>query len=283
MRDVLQRQRTDADARPRPQVLPAPEFTMEANPGTIDTALLDELAAAGVTRLSLGVQSFSRRLREASGSAGRADRKSRIALAAIRSARAGRSGTSIWCSASPASLGRKPPPTSIAAVAAGPTHISLYDLTYTPSYRDAVRVSAGAGRRRGCGRTSPRRTMPAASSRLVEAGILRATRCPISPCPAMSAGTTWGTGEGRTIWASAPRPFRRPAASAARTPARSADYLAGGPAEVEILDERTRLWEKAMLGLRTSEGVDETAVRPVLDPRGRRPSAPSGLPGKALW
>ena len=33
-----------------------------------------------------------------------------------------------------------------AAVAAGPTHISLYDLTYTPAF--AARVARTAGRRR---------------------------------------------------------------------------------------------------------------------------------------
>jgi coproporphyrinogen III oxidase-like Fe-S oxidoreductase len=42
-------------------------------------------------------------------------------------------------------------------------------------------------------------------------------------------------------------------------------YLAGEPPEVEQLDRRTRLWEMAMLGLRTTEGVDEQAVLPVLD------------------
>jgi oxygen-independent coproporphyrinogen III oxidase len=44
-----------------------------------------------------------------------------------------------------------------------------------------------------------------------------------------------------------------------------ADYLAGRPPEIEVLSPEMRLWEKAMLGLRTSEGVDEAAVLPVLD------------------
>lgn len=37
----------------------AREFTVEANPGTLSPALLDELLEAGVNRLSLGVQSFN--------------------------------------------------------------------------------------------------------------------------------------------------------------------------------------------------------------------------------
>ena len=42
-------------------------------------------------------------------------------------------------------------------------------------------------------------------------------------------------------------------------------YLAGRPPLIERLTPRTRLWEKAMLGLRTSDGVDEADVLPVLD------------------
>lgn len=45
----------------------AEEFTVEANPGTIDAALLKRLKAAGVNRLSFGVQSFSDALLRAIG------------------------------------------------------------------------------------------------------------------------------------------------------------------------------------------------------------------------
>ncbi|MBD3175155.1 MAG: radical SAM family heme chaperone HemW [Armatimonadia bacterium] len=40
------------------EVDPAAEITVEANPGVLDEALVDALLAAGVNRLSLGVQSF---------------------------------------------------------------------------------------------------------------------------------------------------------------------------------------------------------------------------------
>lgn len=43
------------------------EFTVEANPGTVDAALLKRLLAAGVNRLSFGVQSFSDALLSAIG------------------------------------------------------------------------------------------------------------------------------------------------------------------------------------------------------------------------
>ena len=45
----------------------AEEFTVEANPGTVDAALLAHLRTAGVNRLSFGVQSFSDTLLSAIG------------------------------------------------------------------------------------------------------------------------------------------------------------------------------------------------------------------------
>ena len=63
-----------------------------------------------------------------------------------------------------------------------------------------------------------------------------------------------------------------------------ADYLAGRPPQRRARSRpRTRLWEKAMLGLRTSEGVDEESVLPVLDAGGPGAAPGPGLPGEALW
>jgi oxygen-independent coproporphyrinogen-3 oxidase len=47
------------------------------------------------------------------------------------------------------------------------------------------------------------------------------------------------------------------------------DYLAGRSPDIEILPMATRLWEGAMLGLRTAEGLEEAAFLPVLDHRAR--------------
>ena len=44
--------------RVRPRLAPGAEVTVEANPETVEAGLLAELREAGVTRLSLGVQSF---------------------------------------------------------------------------------------------------------------------------------------------------------------------------------------------------------------------------------
>ena len=53
--------------------------------------------------------------------------------------------------------------------------------------------------------------------------------------------------------------------------------------DVEGLTPEIRLWEKAMLGLRTIEGVDEVEASPVLDPEGLRTAPGAGLPGETLW
>ena len=56
-----------SELRARLPLLGGAEITMEANPGTLDTARLKGFAAAGVNRLSLGVQSFEDRALKALG------------------------------------------------------------------------------------------------------------------------------------------------------------------------------------------------------------------------
>ena len=48
-----------SDVRMLVRLLPGAEVTMEANPGTLDRGRFAEFAAAGVNRLSLGIQSFN--------------------------------------------------------------------------------------------------------------------------------------------------------------------------------------------------------------------------------
>ncbi|HOL65635.1 MAG TPA: radical SAM family heme chaperone HemW, partial [Accumulibacter sp.] len=47
-----------ADCRSRLPLLPGAEITLEANPGTVDADKFAEFRAAGINRLSLGIQSF---------------------------------------------------------------------------------------------------------------------------------------------------------------------------------------------------------------------------------
>jgi oxygen-independent coproporphyrinogen-3 oxidase len=164
-----------------------PEFTVEANPGTIDAPLLTALAEAGVTRLSLGVQSFSAALRAALGRRVTQDEIG-SALAAIRS-----TGWQDWnldlifgipgqeWAAAAADLE--------AAVQASPCHISLYDLTYTPP--SLLGWSDDSGRP-PCGRPPPSlkstTRMRWGSWKLPAIG---ATRFQTSRFPGTSVVTTW--------------------------------------------------------------------------------------------
>jgi len=237
------------------------EFTVEANPGTIDACLLEGLAAAGVTRLSLGVQSFAPALRAALGR--------RVSQKEIDGAIAALGGTGwrewnldlvfgipgqSWCEAV-ADLE--------AAVATGPAHISLYDLTYTPAFQRRVEAGLGAGARRAAGAFAEQYYAEAAAC-LEAAGYDRYEvsnfALPGHECRHNQA--YWRGDDYVGIGAAAVST----AGGERRTNPRSvAGYLAGHSPQIERLSPATRLWEKAMLGLRTNEGIDEAAVLPVLD------------------
>jgi oxygen-independent coproporphyrinogen-3 oxidase len=267
---------------------PASEFTIEANPGTIDAPLLEGLAHGGVTRLSLGVQSFAPALRAALGR--------RVAQEEIASAFAAIAATG-WREwnldlvfGTPGQTWELAAADVDAAVAAGPTHISLYDLTYTPEFEARVNGAFGAraGAQPGAQAGAPagvtaREAAGAfaehyyadAVARLEAAGYLRYEvsnfALPGHECRhnlAYWRGEDYlGIGAAAVSTLSVGAPVT--AAERRTNPRTVADYLAGAPGEIEMLRPETRLWEKAMLGLRTSEGVDESAVLSVLDQTAR--------------
>jgi len=242
------------------------EFTIEANPGTIDAELLAGLLEAGVTRVSLGVQSFSPRLRDSLGRrTGQAEVEA--ALRDVREAASGPKPLREWnidlvfgipgqdWVAAAADLD--------AAIAAGPTHISLYDLTYTARYAARIRRTAGAGAPSAAGAFTEE-YLSAAAARLEAGGYLRYEvsnfALPGHECRHNQA--YWRGGDYVGIGASA---VSTVGSERLTNPAEVAGYLRGRPAEVELLSPRARLWERAMLGLRTAQGVVEDDVRPALD------------------
>ena len=115
--------------RTRLQVLPEAEITMEANPGTFEAARFRGYRDAGVTRLSLGVQSFDDAKLAALGRVHGADEARRALAAALR----------IFPTVN-ADLMYALPGQSLdealadvrEAVAAGSPHISAYHLTLEP-------------------------------------------------------------------------------------------------------------------------------------------------------
>jgi len=244
---------------------PAFELTVEANPGTIDASLLDRLAAAGATRLSLGIQSFAPRLRAALGrrvTQGEID----AALAAISSV-----GWREWnldlVFGIPGQTWAEARADLDAAVAAGPTHISLYDLTYTPRYDVRVDATVGAGARRAAGAFAEQH-YAAAVSRLEAAGYRRYEVSNFA-IPGHECRHNQAYWRGEDYLGAGAAAVSTVGLERRTNPRSVVDYLAGVPPVVEALSLRTRLWEKAMLGLRTLEGVDETEVLPVLDEAAR--------------
>ncbi len=240
------------------------EFTIEANPGTIDARLLRELVEAGVTRVSLGVQSFAPRSRAALG---RRSSQSEIedALRDVRAVAAGHRlqewnldlvfgipGQS-WAEAA-ADLD--------AAVAAGPTHISLYDLTYTPAFAARVARTAGAGAQGAAGAFAEE-YLPTAAGRLEAAGYRRYEVSNFAP-PGHECRHNQAYWRGEDYLGVGAAAVSTVGTERRTNPASVAGYLAGEPPLVELVPRRTRLWEKAMLGLRTAEGVDESEVLPVI-------------------
>lgn len=238
------------------------EFTVEANPGTLGAGLSEEIRASGVTRLSLGVQSFSSEARRALGR-GVSNAETESAIEAVA-----QTGWGEWNLDLVFGIPGQDWPKAKAdierAVALAPTHISLYDLAYTPAYEKWVDGRLGAeARRAACVMAEER--YAEASGRLEAAGYRRYEvsnfALPGHECR-----------HNRAYWAG--EDYLGIGVSAVSTvgqerrtnPVKVVDYLAGRPPETERLAPLTRLWESAMLGLRTREGVDEATVEPVVAP-----------------
>ena len=115
------------------------EFTCEANPESLTTDLAEALAAAGVTRISLGVQSLDNDELAAIGRIHDADR----ALAAVATVKD--AGLDVSCDLMcglPGQTATSWRRTLDGVIAAAPHHVSVYPLTLeegTPLYRMACR------------------------------------------------------------------------------------------------------------------------------------------------
>lgn len=112
------------------------EVTLEANPGTLDRARLDGYRAAGVTRLSLGAQSFRA---DVLRTLGRDHAPGDIAVAVADARAAGVASVSIdLIFAVPGQTLDAWRADLAAAIALAPEHVSVYSLTYeegTPFHR----------------------------------------------------------------------------------------------------------------------------------------------------
>ena len=216
---------------PTPGAAPgSPEFTIEANPGTIDAPVLERLAEAGVTRLSLGVQSFSPALRAALGRRGHSE----------GDLRRSRGHRRYWLAGVEPRPGVRHPRADVERrrrrSRRGSGRRAHPHLLLRSDLHAGIR---GISRGRGSGRRFVGRHRPRSRGRLRrtalrgshgQAGGRRlpnATRSPTSLCLGTNAGTTKPTGGAKTTWASAPQRCQPWAASDAPIRARSASIWPG--------------------------------------------------------
>lgn len=123
-------------------VAPGAEVTVEANPETVTAALLEELLGAGVTRLSLGMQSA------VTGVLAVLERRhtpGRAAEAVALARRAGLQQVSLdLIYGTPGESEADWHASLQAALAAGPSHVSAYGLVVEEGTALARRIAAGA-------------------------------------------------------------------------------------------------------------------------------------------
>ncbi len=254
------------------------EFTIEANPEDVTAVAARAWLAAGVTRLSLGAQSFNPRVLAWMH---RTHDAPAIA-AALRTARgAGFANVSLdLIFALPAHLRRDFADDLARAIALEPDHLSLYGLTVEPGTALARQLGRGEGRPAGDRQYEEEylrahEVLGGAGYRFYE--VSNAAR---PGWEAVHNAAYWrldpylGLGPSAHSYDGAARWWNEPAY------ARWVRLLAEGRSPVagrELLDERQRRLERLYLGLRTAEGIE------VDEPMGNAQWATGGgaLAGKA--
>ena len=253
---------------------PGAEVTIEANPESVDAAGLADLRAAGFTRVSIGMQSAAGhvlRVLERRHTPGRA-------AAVARAARAeGFDRVSLdLIYGTPGESDGDWRRTLDAALAAEPSHVSVYALTLEPGTR--MTASVRAGRLPAPDEDALRRRYLIADALLSSAGLPWYEISNFGePCRhnlGYWRGGDWiGVGPGAHSHMAGVRWWNL------RHPAEWARRVAAGEAPVEgreaLADGQRRL-EALMLGIRTSDGIPDRAGagdlvdRGLLDRRGDR-------------
>ncbi len=242
------------------------EVTLEANPSTLERERLPGFRAAGVDRLSVGVQSFDDRTLKRLGRAHRADAVQRT-LAAVRAAGFDNVSLDLIVGApgqTPAELERD----LAAALAFGPEHVSAYALTLEAGTPFAV--AASDGRLLVPGDDVVAEMLEQAHARLEAAGLLRYEVSSWARPGRESRHNQryWqrqpvlalGVGAHSTEPATPAAPFGVRSANERGLGAWLARIEAGryAPPERETLDAATARGEAAFLALRTRRGLDAT-------------------------
>ena len=204
------------------------EVTVECNPDSVDRAKLDGYRAAGVTRLSFGVQSMQPHVLAALGRTHDPGRRDACRRAARATSGFETFNVDVIYGAPGESLDDWRAHARRASLALEPAHVSAYALTVEPATPLGRRVAAGATRAR---RRRPGDEVRARRRRALRRPGSTGTRSRTGPVPATSAGTTSSTGTRATTSRSGARrtaTARRRRWWNVRTPERYIDRVAAG-------------------------------------------------------
>ncbi|MGH8895555.1 MAG: radical SAM family heme chaperone HemW [Egibacteraceae bacterium] len=240
------------------------EVTVEANPESVTTHYLARMVEAGMTRLSMGAQSFAPHVLAALGRRHGPERPLR-ALAAARA-------TGVRCVnldliyGTPGETDADWNASLRAVMEAGVEHVSAYALTVEPATEYASRIRAGLA---AAPDEDVQAERMAVTDRALSAAGLRRYEISSWAGPGQECRhnlTYWRGGDWLGVGAGAHGHWRGRRWWSLRSPARYADAALSGrstTAGAEVLDESTRRAERLMLGLRLAEGVDLAAVAPL--------------------
>lgn len=243
---------------------PAPrEVTIEANPTDVTAASLDAWRAAGVGRISIGVQSLEPAELVVLGR----DHRFGEGLGAVERALA-HGGLAVSADLILGTPGPAPAITSIARVAQLPIdHLSVYELTIEE--RTAFGQRARDGRLVPLDEDALARLYTEAHDTLGRAGFehyeissyARPGRRAVHNARYWRGAPYLGLGVGAASLELAPDG----SATRATNPRRAADYLEapGAPAELTRIGPAEMAADRAWLGMRTSDGVTEEALAPA--------------------
>jgi oxygen-independent coproporphyrinogen-3 oxidase len=228
-------------------LLPETEFTVEANPESLTSALVRDLYSLGVNRLSLGVQSFCDRELAALGRIHNAE----TARHAVKLARERMENVSLdlMCGI-PLQTSASWRKTLHEAIACDPAHISVYPLAVEENTPFAQAVESG--RMRIADEDEQAARMQTAAAMLQEAGFERYE-------VASYARPGFACRHNRAYWTGVPYLGLGPGAASMRPSEQGrVRSLDGNP--LERLSFAEAALEDVMLGMRLSEGVSRQLV-----------------------
>jgi len=245
------------------------EFTVETNPGTVDPAVAEVLAAAGVNRVAMGAQSF---LARELAVLGRTHRPADVGAALARLRAAGLENVGLDLIYGIPGQGLRTWRASLtAALDLGVRHLSCYALSFEPG--TPLQADLAAGRVAEMDESLQRACYDAAIDAAARAGL---GHYEVSNFAAAGSRCRHNL----TYWRNEPYLGIGPAAASFLDGARSTNaadlegYLEAWrrgqppPARQERLTGRAAMAEALMLGLRLTEGVErgEFAARYGQDP-----------------